>query len=83
MKHHWLTFVIIFLGVLAASAQQPQILDYDPDDDYLIYINNNTGTLVKTITNAKQINTLSLPSGSYSGVLLRSGIKSGFKIIVK
>lgn len=60
-----------------------EILDYDPDDDYLIYINNNTGTLVKTITNSKQINTLSLPSGSYSGVLLRSGIKSGFKIIVK
>ena len=60
-----------------------EILDCAPDDDYLIYINNNTGTLVKTITNAKQINTLSLPSGSYSGVLLRSGIKSGFKIIVK
>ena len=60
-----------------------EILDYDPDDDCLIYINNNTGTLVKTITNAKQINTLSLPSGCYSGVLLRSGIKSGFKIIVK
>jgi hypothetical protein len=60
-----------------------EILDYDPAADYLICINNNTGTLVKTITDAKQINTLSLPSGCYSGVLLSSGVKSGFKIIVK
>lgn len=69
--------------VISNSLLTIEILDYDPDADYLIYINNDMGTLVKTITNAKQINILSLPSGSYSGILLNNSVKSGFKIIVK
>ena len=60
-----------------------EIVDFDPSSQYAIYINNDKGVIVKTIANAQQINTLWLPSGIYSGILLNNGVKTGFKIIVK
>lgn len=60
-----------------------EILDYDPDAESEIIIHNASGSVVKTILNAKQINKLSLPTGNYAGALLTNGVKTGFKIIVK
>lgn len=49
--------------------------------EMLIY--NNSGNLVKHITNITDIITLTLPQGNYSGALFFNGEKTGFKIIVK
>ncbi len=49
--------------------------------EMMIY--NNSGNLVKHITNITDIITLTLPQGNYSGALFFNGEKTGFKIIVK
>ena len=60
-----------------------EIVDFDPASKYEIRINNNAGAVIKTISDAQQINTLTLRAGNYTGVLLTNGVKTGFKIIVK
>ena len=60
-----------------------QIINYNPDNKYEIYITNSTGNIVKSITNAKQTNTIELPLGHYIGALICNGEKSGFKVLVE
>lgn len=60
-----------------------QIRNYNPDNKYEIYITNSTGNIVKSITNAKQTNTIVLPLGHYIGALICNGEKSGFKVLVE
>lgn len=60
-----------------------QIINYNPDNKYEIYITNSTGNIVKSITNAKQTNTIELPLGHYIGALICNGEKCGFKVLVE
>ena len=60
-----------------------EILDFHPENDYTIKISNNSGVIVKEIPNAQQISTIALPRGVYSGALISSGKKRGFKLMVK
>ena len=60
-----------------------RIVNYDIDVNYEIHIFNDMGGVIKTISDAQEYNQMSLPSGSYTGVLLVNGVKTGFKIIVK
>lgn len=60
-----------------------RIVNYDIDCNYEIHISNDMGGVIKTISDAQEYNQMSLPSGSYTGVLLVNGVKNGFKIIVK
>jgi hypothetical protein len=69
--------------VTASQVFTIEILDYDPDAKSEIIIHNASGSVVKTIPNAVQLNMLSLPAGNYAGALLVNGVKTGFKIIVK
>lgn len=60
-----------------------QIINYNPDNKYEIYITNSTGNIVKSITNAQQTNTIELPMGHFIGALICNGEKSGFKVLVE
>ena len=60
-----------------------EIMDFDPEASYTIKISNNSGALVKEIPDAQQISTIALPRGVYSGALISSGRKKGFKLMVK
>ena len=65
-----------------------ELLNYDEAeyDGCVIKIVNGQGAIVATIDNCSRINTVSLPSGTYTGYVIRSG-KNGdrvsFKLIVK
>lgn len=76
--------VVVYPNPAVANQQFTlQIINYNPDNNYEIYITNNTGNIVKTITNAKQTNTVSLSLGHYIGALICNGEKTGFKIMVE
>ncbi|MBR4440994.1 MAG: hypothetical protein IKS00_05530 [Bacteroidales bacterium] len=60
-----------------------EILNFDPDADYQIFINDYSGKIVRKLSDILEINYIILPEGNYTGVLLSKGVKSGFKIIVK
>ena len=60
-----------------------EIMDFDPEASYAIKISNSNGVIVKEIHEATQISTIALPRGVYSGALISSGRKRGFKLIVK
>ena len=64
-----------------------ELLNFD-ETEYegcVIKIVNNAGAVVATINNCDRINTVSLPSGTYTGYVIRSGVndKVSFKLIVK
>ena len=59
------------------------IVDYKSETDYTIILSNTQGVIVRTINNAAETSTLSLPQGIYSGALISNGSKKGFKLIVK
>lgn len=60
-----------------------EIPNFNPETKYQISIYNNSGICVKTYSNTQATNTLSLPPGSYSGIMIHNGEKNSFKIIVK
>ena len=64
-----------------------ELLNYD-DTEYegcVIRIVNGVGALVATIDHCERVNTITLPSGTYTGYVLRNGKneKVSFKLIVK
>ena len=65
-----------------------ELLNYD-EAEYegcVIKIVNAQGAAVATIDNCSRINTVSLPSGTYTGYVIRSGSNGdrvSFKLIVK
>jgi hypothetical protein len=48
-----------------------------------ILIYNSMGSIVKTLNNVDELNTVNLPSGNYSGVVVFDGKKIPFKFIVR
>lgn len=48
-----------------------------------IFIYNSMGSIVKTLNNVDELNTVNLPSGNYSGVVVFDGKKIPFKFIVR
>lgn len=59
--------------------------DFDEDsyDDAIILIYNSMGSVVTTLQNIDEFNTVNLPSGSYTGVVAAGGTKLSFKFIVR
>lgn len=71
-----------------AASMQPvtiRLNDFDSDcyDGVIIYVYNSTGSLVRTLENVDELNTVILPAGSYSGVVVYEGKKISFKFIVR
>jgi hypothetical protein len=71
-----------------ATSMQPvtiRINDFDSDsyNNVIIYIYNSTGSLVKTIENVEELNTVTLPFRNYSGAVVVDGKKISFKFIVR
>lgn len=69
--------------MLEAQEFTIEVLNFDPNYKYEIFITNDSGRLVKKISNVQQINKLTLKKGNYTGILLTNGEKTAFKIIVK
>lgn len=57
--------------------------DTDSYKSAIIYVYNSTGSVVATLKNVSELNTVSLPSGSYSGNLIVGAKKYSFKFIVR
>ena len=74
-----------------ANANEPitlELLYFDNEDDYkgcTIQIANASGAIVATIDDCQQYNTITLPSGTYTGTLIQEGVsyQVPFKIVVK
>ena len=57
--------------------------DTDSYKSAIIYVYNSTGSVVATLKNVSELNTVSLPSGSYSGNLIVGAKKYSFKFIIR
>ena len=57
--------------------------DSDSYKDVVIYVYNSVGSIVTTIKNVDVLNTVNLPSGNYSGIVVFDGNKIPFKFIVR
>ncbi len=56
------------------------------EDDYkwtVVYVYNSMGSIVSTLKNVGELNTVCLPAGNYSGVVVCDGKKLSFKFIVR
>ena len=68
---------------LPMQAVTVELEDFEDYEDCTIFIYNLSGVLITKIQNPDRLNTLNLPQGSYTGVVVKDDSRLTFKLIVR